>query len=196
VREIEGEYQLIWLDLWTIESLASFVSVLRDEFRRYDQRLPVSALSVLAYRCRPDGGDERWDSGRVDAKGDFEDAGQPIATDIGEEPKATAAWLNGVLHALRRGKYILAIDALSEFGSPHPAMDGAAAGAHRRARLAARARELERLCHFLLALARSWRNFGESRLCIATSIPAVSAAAGNGDGRDDDATCRSDSHRS
>jgi hypothetical protein len=128
-------HEVIWCDLEAIATVDGLVTYLQNRFRRFDSGLPSFAY--------------------------FQTDGHSLSALAGsEDPR-----VHYILQAMRRGKYVVAIDSLGEFGASFHSYDGALPPDSQEARLVAQ--ELKRLQDFLMALIERHQQFGESRLLIA-----------------------------
>lgn len=148
VEDLEGDYQAIWIDCSEIRSRPTFVDTLLEHFRRHDRWLPpVTLPPFLPDLNRISPALTRTTEGADSSKSDRS------YTDV-----ETKRAIDSITYAMRRGRYIIAIDSLGEFANEHPAE---------------KIDELDKAARFgwianvLVALAKEYRNFGPSIIAIS-----------------------------
>ena len=144
VEEVEKTFQTIWIDCAEIRSRPTFIDTLLEHFRQHDRWLPPATIPPFLIDL-----DEINPLGI----GRFQDP-----DDVAYCDEQTKRAINAITYAMRRGRYIIAIDSLGEFANEHPAA---------RLEESEKCLRFRRLTSFILELTKSVTRFGDSILAIA-----------------------------
>lgn len=146
-RELEHHgFNVIWIDLTEVQSVAVFIDLLSERFTKLDKRLQGLRRPLFMHdivNCIASQGDVRTD-------------------DNGFEQRDLVLAAKWIRHALRRDKYLLAVDSLDQFPNSHQAERFNAESSstyvsHERTRLGA----------LLKAIVSQPTLIGDSRLVVA-----------------------------
>ncbi|MEK6258712.1 MAG: SIR2 family protein [Planctomycetota bacterium] len=143
VQETDIDYDVIWCHLESLPTIDSFIAFLQREFRRRDPAFPPFAM----FRSLVPRDDHLPPTSRTDWRTD---------------PRPQY-----ILRAMRRGKYLIAIDSLGEFGDH--VSPGMTSDQDNNVPASAGQEEYKDMIGLLEHLISKYGEFGESRLVIGAS---------------------------
>jgi hypothetical protein len=154
----------IWIDLTEVSGVSALLDLISERVTKLDYRLQPIRRPLLLQSL-------------VGSLAPF-DSLRPTHDDYSEmhELRIAVQW---VRHAMRRGRYILALDSMDEFPSSHPSLDmpsdpQASSLLESTASEHFRLRQRELLAKFIRLLMQEPELLGDSRIALALSIPKES----------------------
>jgi hypothetical protein len=182
-RAMDRTHLTIWIDAAELRSRASLIGVIQESLYPYDRHLNRVTRPLLFhdvdYVLRERSASDSiavpntvagWNARHMRAG--FEESETPLLLDWVEDWEEVVA-LRWVANALRRGRYVLAIDSLGEFGSGHPASPREWATGRENvatpAQAVAASRQVDKAYAFFAKLLSPQYDLGESKILIAVT---------------------------
>lgn len=160
-EEVDGRYQVIWVDLHVVSTAATLAAILVEQMCRHDRWL-IPLVNPLHEPVDFASGSRR-----------------PLKERDPEAWNATISWF---VDAMQRGRYLIAIDNVADFGLFHPSDPLFDLNINKQNRVLQRRSSL-RLCDmldFLYEMVSNAEAFGESKLCLALAPPEWEEKPGQG----------------
>ncbi len=158
--ESSDDCRVVWIDLTEIAGVSALIDVISERITKLDTRLqPVRRPPLL--------------SSLLNTSDEMEETNFTIASRE-HEMLACVQWLR---HAMRRGKYFLALDSLDEFPCEHPAMDNEKSSPKISKTIVSKQRSL--MLRLIKELCDSPELIGDSRIALALSSSTIGAASKN-----------------